>query len=397
MVACIILLFGCKFVVAVEPGIDSQQSSRRRVPVSLTSASANAGLDSLGAHEIGCQAAKNWQPSAALRQRAQTILRQYRDDCEKKRQAANAMACFLQLQASHQQDIGAGTAMRAYYSRIAISLQQELIAVGQQMVDDQSKKQDQLLKQGIAAALDLTSLQRQRIDLQDSGVQAAAQDEQLRNTLYALTDIDYDSCQCLVEPLTIIPSELDCQCLVHFAMSNRRDLYAWQYLCSQVNEDSAPMFVSLLVTSITGYGIPVPITVGLKKWLCSCGDQSNLAESMRQELSTVIRGNQSWIEETVLTKCSELRLAYQRLELEHQRMASWRQRLDQLQRLEALGQTKPDELAAAQAGYLRSQTDEVKRRLDAKLAEVALSETVGGLSIRCCQCQPWLITGVEGY
>lgn len=395
--ATVVILSSGMILLAVEPAMDAQQSSRRWVSAALADASPNGALDPLGAHEIGCEAAKNWQPSAALRQRAQTVIRQYCDDCEKKRQAASAMACFLQLQASHQQDIGAGTAMRAYYSRIAISLQQALISVGQKMVDEQSEKQDLLLQQGVAAALDLTSLHRQRIDLQDSSLQAMAKDEQLRNTLYALTNLDYDHCQCAVEPLTVLTSELHCQCLVDFAMRNRCDLHAWQYLCSQVNEDTAPMFVSLLMTSITGYGIPVPVTIGLRKWLCSCDDQSNLAESMRQELSTVIRANQRWIEETVLTKCSELRLAYQRLELEQQRMSSWRKRLDQLERLESLGQAKPDERAAAQAGYLRSQTEEVQRKLDAKLAEIALSETVGGLSGRCCQGLPWLITGVEGY
>jgi hypothetical protein len=57
-----------------------------------------------------------------------------------------------------------------------------------------------------------------------------------------------------------------------------------------------------------------------------------------------------------------------------------------------LGDSRPAELVLAKSSSLGSKAIEIERRLEAKLAEIALAEACGELSPRCCRGQAWLVT-----
>jgi hypothetical protein len=343
----------------------------------------------LGAREIGCQAALRWQPAIGLKQRAQTIQRLYCEEDQCKRQAANGLAQFLCLQASHQEDLAAATAMRAYYSRIGIDEQKKLIARGKQAVSAQLSKQNKLIDQGLAAGVDLSSLERQNFDLEDQLLQAESQDDQLRRLLTGMTEIDYKVEHKILEPLVVEKQTLDCDALVAMALRNRFDLQSWRCLYRQINDESAEMFASIIATSVGSFGIPLPKMVGLKLLMCKSYDKALLADNLRKEVATIIVTNEGYAQQLVVEKCSQLKLAYGRHELQLQRITSWEYRLKQIERLESHGDARPAERAAAETGLLKAHSDEVARRLDAKLAEVSLAEVIGGLAGKCCRGEAW--------
>lgn len=343
----------------------------------------------LGAREIGCQAAQRWNPAIGLRQRAQTIQRLYCEQSQSKRQAANGIAQFLCLQACHQEDLAAAAAMRAYYSRIGIAEQKVFVSTGQQVVSSQQAKQSRLIEQGLAAGVDLSSLDRQHIDLTDQLLQAESQDDQLRRLLSGLTGVDYRVEERILEPLVVEQQILDCDALVATAICDRYDLQSWRYLYRQINEESAATFASIIATSVGSFGIPVPKMAGLKQLLCNSYDKTLLAENLRKEVATIIDTNESYTQQLVIEKCSQLQLAYQRHQLQLQRISSWEYRLKQIEQLETHGDARPAERVSAEAGLLKARSDESVRRLDAKLAEVSLAEAVGGLAGKCCRGQAW--------
>jgi hypothetical protein len=177
--------------------------------------------------------------------------------------------------------------------------------------------------------------------------------------------------------------------MVALACCERYDLQAWRHLRSQINEETAPLIGSMIATSVGSYGIPMPKMSGIKQLLCSAYDKQVLEQSLCQEVNTIIETNESYAIQLVHEKCLQLKLAYQRLELQQQRISSWEYRLQQIDRLEEHGDTRPAERATAEAGLLKARADEASRRLEAKLAEVSLAEVVGGLACKCCRGQAW--------
>jgi hypothetical protein len=369
------------------PTINSAQANTKPANYHSTS------MQSLGAREVGCRSAMNWQPARTLRSRAATTQSLYCDQSECKQQAAAAIARFLSLHAAAQEDIAAASAMRAYYTRIALALQLEKVAAGTKAINDQQAKQKSLMEQGNAAGVDLSLLERQLMDVEDRRLQIVSQDDQLRRLLLGLASIDYESGSCAVEPLSIERSMLDCDSLIRQALASRHDLMAWRTLQGQINEESAPMLLAVVSSAAGGFGIPVPSVAAIKLWLCHKGDNAALAEGLRRELSSIVRFHESFIGQTVYEKCQQLRLAYDRWELQQRKLDSWKQRLIQLEKLSEYGEARPKELAEVRAGIVQAESEEIVRRMDAKLAEVALAEAVGCLAHNCCQGAAWLPLG----
>jgi outer membrane protein TolC len=151
------------------------------------------------------------------------------------------------------------------------------------------------------------------------------------------------------------------------------------------------MFASIIATSAGSFGIPIP-KVGLKQLLCNSYDKALLASNLRQEVATIIATNESYAQQLVVEKCSQLQLAYQRHQLQLQRVSSWEHRLQQIEKLQSQGEARPGERAIAESGLLKARSDEAVRRLEAKLAEVSLAEVVGGLAGKCCRGEAWFPT-----
>lgn len=344
--------------------------------------------------EIACRSAQNWIPADLLRARAQAIVQLFceEDDCT--RQAAHALSNFLHMQADHQEDIGAAAALRAYYTRIALVEQLALARESREFVDQQSSRQNAAVQQGLPAGVDLTSFERTRLEIEDQVLQLRSQDRQLRCLLAQLAKVDYDMSAIEHEQLEIFQCPLDCQRLKQQALTLRHDLRGWRYLACQVNETSAPIFAKMLSSIVGGFGLPLPTISGLKQLLCP-PDYSCLAANMQYELQLTVETHRKWICQAVDEKCCKLQLAYERIRLAEQTVESWRTRISQLERLDDSGDGQPGERATAQSELLKARADEIRRRLDAKLAEVDLAEASGGLRDRCCAGQAWLLTGYE--
>lgn len=348
------------------------------------------------AREAACLAACGWHPAAGMRQRAETVRRMFCNESDSARQAAAVVERFMQLQAAYQEDLGAASAMRAYYGRIGVIEQKMWIEAGLKAVEQQDQKQNHLLDQGLSAGIDLSSLQRKKLDLEDQRLQADSQFRQLDDLLVSLTGLDYNLSPRTFEALDIQVSALDCENLVAQALRERCDLMAWQHLYCSIDETNAPLMASLLSSALESFGLPIPTAGAVKSLLCRGLKGAVLADSLRRELALLVQTHQEYVQRSVREKCEQLQLAYQRHTIQRQRMMSWQSRLAQMDRLESLGQPKPDQRGIAEAGLLESQATEVQRRLEAKLAEVALAEAVGGLAVRCCHGQAWLPTGLPG-
>lgn len=358
-------------------------------PIRLSSASQGEVIDG---RAIACCAARHWPPARALRARGETIVTAYADQDERVQQAARNLASFLNHQASYQEDIAAASGLRSYYARIAVQEQLQLSQQALGLVEREQSKHQTALQQGLATGVDASAFERRRLEIDDQQLQLRSQDRQLRSLLAQLARTDYDAESVQQEQLDVRATELDCQQLQSIALASRCDLRGWSNLANQVTETSIPLIGQMLATAEGGFGLPLPAMAGLKKLLCP-PDLTDLVESIRRELNAAVEAQRRWICQTVEEKCHKLELAYRRIELAQQTVASWQQRMEQLEQLENLGDGAVGEHAAARVGLLKARAEEITRRLEARSAEIDLAEAVGGLARRCCTGQAWLVTG----
>jgi hypothetical protein len=345
----------------------------------------------IDSRSVACQAANEWLPAKQLRQHAHAVQQLYckEDDC--KRQAANAIARFLQLQANHQQDVAAALVLRAYYAKAAIGEQFELLQESEIELQKQRERQSAIQQKGLAAAVDLTALDREAIALNLQRMQLQQRDRQLRQSLNDATCLQYDWDASTVEPLEVREQALDAAYIERFAVGHRHDLLALQYLSSQINNGTAPM-LSSVVSSATGMAsLPLPKRCLLDRVL-GREDNSVLIKNLNESIAIACETQASAIRREVSEKVIALELAYQKIGLSKEETSSWSIRLEQLRRLAELGDSRPADLVLAQSSLLGAKAIEIERRLEAKLAEIALAEACGGLSARCCQGLAWLVT-----
>ncbi len=341
---------------------------------------------------IACRTANHWTPAEVLRARGRTLVQAYSEEDECSRQAACALAVFLNMQAKHQEDIGAASALRAYYMRIAIQEQLQVTDESLALIEREESRQQAIQKGGMAAGTDLSDFDRRRLEIQDLRVQLFNQDRQLQSLLAQLAKTDYSMASARQEQLDVFQNSLDCEHLKQIALATRCDIRGWKYLRQNVNETSAPVFAKMLSTMVGGFGLPIPTISKLKSLLCP-PDYSDLANNMRRELDLTIETHRRWIVQAVEEKCHKLRAAYERITLAQQMIASWQARIEKLDQLDSMGKSEAEQSAAARVGLLKARAEEISRRIEARTAEVDLAEAVGGLSGRCCDGQPWLLTG----
>lgn len=345
----------------------------------------------IDSRSVACQAASEWLPAKQLRQHAQSVQQLYREEDDCTRQAANAIAKFLQLQAEHQQDLAAAIALRGYYARAAIAEQFELLKESNAELLKQRERQSALQQKGLAAGIDLTSLDREAITSNLQRIQLQQRDRQLRQALNDATRVQYDWQASTIEPLEVRAQTLDSEYLARFAVGHRHDLLALQCLSSQINSGTAPM-LSSIVNSATGMAsLPLPKRCFLDRVL-GREDNSVLINNLKESIALASETQVSTIRREVTEKVIALELAYQRIGLSKETTASWDKRLAQLQRLAELGDSRAADLVQAKSSVLGAKAIEIERRLEAKLAEIALAEACGGLSHRCCQGLAWLVT-----
>lgn len=363
-------------------------------PASPEGVAGDATLRNLDGRDVACQAARHAMLPEVLRARARTVHDLYKDEDDCTRQAAQALAQFLCLQAKHQEDAAAANALRAYYGRIAVAEQLRLTQQGMQLTDEQRRKQQSLRSSGVAGGVDLSEFDRRELEIQDKQLQLFSQERQLRNLLAQTARLDYRQEEVIQEPLEVCECPLDCDAIAQQAMLLRHDLRGWQLLAAQVNPSSAPVFARMLGTLVGGWGLPMPTVSGLKM-LLHPPDHSKLSSNLRREIDLAVNAQRERVVQEVHEKCAKTSLAYERIEIARQVISSWEARLEQLEQLEQLGNAQPEQRAVVRGELLKARGEEISRRLEARNAEIDLAEATGGLSDRCCAGQPWLITGEE--
>ncbi len=364
------------------------------LPLASLSSSHSPSATAVDARDVACSAGQNWMPAIQLKTHAKSLEDLYcgeRDACT--RQAVQAISLWLRLQAERQQDVGAAAALRAYYTLAAIKLQQELVAVSQSMLNSRREQQDQLMQQGAAAAMDLTSFDREQIALNLRQLQLEQSVSQLSQSLNELTRSPDDWSAAGLEPLEIRAAAVETLQLTHLAMANRQDLIAFRELKRRISTDSAPLLVNVIAGSTGMISLPLPKSCWWEKLLGRAAIPS-LAGNLKQQVSLATDALAQSIRQAVAEKSSALGLGYQEVELAEATLASWQQRMTQLERLAELGDSRPAELAEADSSQLASKASLVETKLRVKLAEVELAETCGCLHARCCRGEAWLeLTG----
>lgn len=347
----------------------------------------------VGGPEIACRAAQRWLPATLLRQRAKTIVDAYCDQDDCLRQSAASIATFLRLQANSQEDIGAAVALRAYYTRVGISQQLRLLAETDRLFEQQRLTLQALIDKGLGSVEnDPSELSRRLLELADQRIVAQTSESQLRSALYQLSGKDFSADETTLEPLEVRAQSLDCDRLCAFAVEHRHDLRAWGYLCGRVDETSAEMIAQTVAPMLGGFNLSLPQRC-LLELLLRRTDENGLSRNIAAEVSAACQLQRQAIERSVRDKCHALHSAYQRIELADKIVASLDDRIARLERLAELGNSQPVKLFEARSQLSQAKSNALKRRNEAKLAEIDLSEAVGGLAIRCCSGQPWLVTG----
>jgi len=340
---------------------------------------------------VACRAASEWMPAKQLRQHATATQELYceGDDCT--RQAANAIARFLQQQADHQQDVAAAIALRAYYAQAAIDEQFVLARQSVAALAELRERQLAIVEKGFSAAIDLTSLDRESINLQLQRLQLEQRNRQVTESLNDAMRLNYDWQTSETEPLEVRIQSIEADYLVQFALSHRHDLLAIQYLGSQINSGTAPLLASVVSSASGMVSLPLPKRCFVDRMLRR-EDNTALANNLKESIALAYETQANAIRREVSEKSTALELAYKRITLSQETTATWKKRDEQLARLAKLGDSRPADQTIARTSLLASQAMEVERRLEAKLLEIALAEACGGLYCRCCNGLAWLIT-----
>lgn len=358
------------------------------VHANATTAAASVFLESRG---VACRAASEWMPAKQLRQHATATQELYREGDECERQAANAIARFLQQQADHQQDVAAAIALRAYYVHSAIGEQFQLAKKSVAALEEQRERQLAIVEKGFAAAIDLTSLDREAITLRLQRLQLEQRSRQVTDSLNDAMRLKYDWLTSQTEPLEVRIQSIDADYLVQFALTHRSDLLAIQCLGTQINSGTAPLLASVVRSASGMVSLPLPKRCFVDRMLRR-EDNTELADNLKESIALTYEAQSNAIRRDVSEKSISLELAYKRITLSQETTATWRKRVEQLERVDELGNGRPADLVIAQSSLLAAQAMEVERRLEARMMEIALAEACGGLYCRCCNGLAWLIT-----
>lgn len=342
----------------------------------------------LDGRTVACQAACCWPLARLLDERASTICAEASRSHHSEQRTGLLQANFLRRMAARQRDVGAATALRAYYSWIANQEQLKLVAAGIELHGEQLATQSALIQRGVAI-VDPTELQRKRLELRDNQVQLESNERQLAQALLRLTCCSSDPRSAIVEGLEIRPSALPCDQLVAFALQHRQDYLAYVELCQCLDQQSARSIAELLTPLAGGVGLNLLDLSCIEK-ICLAARGSEVQSHVARELRAAVQLQRRLIEQTVCEKCQSLALAYERTEIAVELLATWDERIESLQRLGELGDARGQLLASARAEQLQARSTLVSRQLSAKLAEVDLAEAMGELAPRCCRGEPWL-------
>lgn len=359
-------------------------------PSSAAPSSLTPSLGVLDARQVACQAAREWLPAKQLDQHAHTLRQLYRREDEPLRCAAEAAATFLETQARHQRDLAAATALRAYYSRAAACVELQRLDEAEQLLDRRLEQQSRLIAKGMAAPVDPTAFDREKIEIQSKRLQLQQSVAQLSRSIEKLTCEAFAWSSLRMESLEIRIEAIATEDLQQLALRCRRDLQATQHLQQRLNADSVEIMAPI-ISSLSGAALPLP-KLGWLDRLLGRRRYPGLVNNLKEELELAVQTQTRSIQLSIADRASLLELSYRRLELAEKVVTSWRERFKQLTRLAELGDSRPAELTAAETAELQAQAVQRERQLAARLAEVDLAEATGGLCERCCHGQAWLVT-----
>ncbi len=380
---------------AVEPvdivAMDAQAHDPRQFPISANNLpSYNGSTEEHAAHaiestlspdQIAHLAASRSTTARLLRSQAQTnrTTSRHKSDDE----TAALYDCFVQLQADRQAQVSAEKALEAYYGIAALTaasqIQRELILE----IDDLKATLLSIVDKGLAVG-DLTQLDRARVQALDARLQSESGQSKIRSQLSLLIG---NECACVLQidglEQPSLPASDVCT-LIQQALCSRRDLAAWVLLGDRLNEDNLEL-ASGALNSIT----MIPLSPIVSK----CGILEKLTGSANARTQAEVRNRQRQIQEFECSLRNQITVevevawidtttALQRWEYANQSIASWRERLDQLDRAAELGKAFPEDRITSKLELKKSQLELVQRWNDFQQAKAKLRLATGDLPTR---------------
>jgi hypothetical protein len=291
--------------------------------------------------------------------------------------------CFVLLQADHQSQRSASQALEAYYGYAALQaasqIQRELIVE----IDDLRLTLANLIDKGITVG-DTTQQERARIQAADALIQSEYGMQRIHSQLSLLVGSEV-GCQLQVDHLQppSIPYDSVCD-LIEQAYCNRRDFAAWDFLSRKLNIDNLPglrdvvgstALIPAFPSSLSNRWVDKLVPGRLAKLESElCERQKQLAEikqSLRKQIAVDVEV--AWLDHSA---------AYQRWELAGQNVASWKERIEQLDRAAELGKAFPEDRITAKLEVKRAELERIQRWNDVQQAHVRLRQAIGDLPTR---------------
>ncbi|GIW98554.1 MAG: hypothetical protein KatS3mg111_1887 [Pirellulaceae bacterium] len=339
---------------------------------------------------VGTLAADRSLTAKLLRDRATTLRQLYNRHHEDQRRSAGVLAEFLCAQARHQEDLAAANALRAFYGLLAVAEQMAVLDEAQADLRRRQQQIESLAASGVAVGVEAHQLDRWELRLADNRLELQQRFAQAQMALQGLTNLQLDPVTDAMEVLEVLPTDVDCQALADQALMQRHDLRGWRRLMSCTDEATSRLVAASLGTTAGLGGVVLPdkgmLLGGLLRHTDDC-----LAQNVRRELRDLLHMHEQAVRTEVLDRCSRLKIAWQRMDTARRMQESWEQQVAQLEELENYGRGRPAELAQAHAELRMARVAWITRRLEARVLEIDLAESVGGLADRCRHGAAWFV------
>lgn len=369
------------------PSIEPQEVDGTIEPSMTAAAPVTADAASWTAAQLACRAAQCWGPSRLLLQRAATLEESNGVLRLHSRDSVEAQIQFLKHQAAWQQDLVAAGALKSAFTVLAFDAQLEQAERGLALTAEQSAAADALSAKGIAPS-DPTAMARRRLGIEDQCLQLLKGRTLARITLAQLTSLPECNPILVAESLDVQPRCLDCDALIREALSHRSDYRGWQMLATRLDKSNVAAISEIISSTAGNIGL-VEHHPQLVDSLWAKLNAGQILERVRNEIHTVTDLQRRLIESAVCERCNVLKIAYERVITAQELLDSWNQRVAALERLAELGHAQPEALGEAKAKQIEATASLIQRQLEARLAEIDLAESCGGLAQRCCSGEEW--------
>lgn len=289
----------------------------------------------------------------------------------------------------------AAGALQAYYGLAEAEARYDLAGESLAEVDDTIGKLEQMRRQGLQLPIDDTQLVRQRHEVQIGRLELEATINELNHQLRTLLAIDSVEGQPRIWPtdeLAVVDLHLDPAAEVSVAMATRPELVTLRRFAGALDSQTAAAIGPLLssINPLLGSGGSSHGVLKLLKMMH--GNEAEAAQRARQ-LVDYQRQREREVASEVELAVATVQARATQAALAQEKMMSWEQRLEEVEKTRATGQTTFADVSQARLKLLESQGELVAQAAAWKRAVVDLKKAQGVLVDECrallpshCQC-----------